>query len=67
MFFFCLTYNLNSQLNNSNIQTQCRRPQTFQTMNSVRSNNLSLKYQRFTTSDSEDIGIKKFEFLFQFL
>jgi len=67
VFFFCLTYNLNSQLNNSNIQTQCRRPQTFQTMNSVRLNNLSLKYQRFTTSDSEDIGIKKFEFLFQFL
>ena len=29
--------------------TKCHRPMIFQTMNSVRSNNLSLKYQRFTT------------------
>ena len=33
----------------------------FQTINSVRSINLSLKYQRFTPSDSKDIGIRKFE------
>ena len=30
------------------LATQCRRPLIFQTINSVRSNNLSLKYQRFT-------------------
>ena len=34
-----------------------------QTMNSVRSNNLSLKYQRFTPSGCKDIGIIKFEFV----
>ena len=36
---------------------QCRRPVTFQTMTSVRSNNISLKYQMFTTFGSKDIGI----------
>ena len=33
----------------------------FQTVNSVRSNNLSLKYQRFKPSDCEHIEIRKFE------
>ena len=33
---------------------QCRRPQIFQTMNSIRSNNVSLKYQRFATLGSKD-------------
>jgi len=37
--------------------------QTFQTMNSVRSNNISLKYQRFTTLDSKDILMIKSEFV----
>ena len=32
-------------------------------MNSVRSNNLSLKYQRFATSGCKDIRIRKFEFV----
>ena len=32
-------------------------------MNSVRPNNLSLKYQRFTSSDCKDIGIRPFEFV----
>ena len=32
-------------------------------MNYVRSNNLSLKYQRFASSGSKDIGIIKFEFV----
>ena len=32
-------------------------------MNSVRSNDISLKYQRFTTLDSRDIGIIKSEFV----
>ena len=32
-----------------------------QTMNSVRSFKLSLKYQRLTPSDCEDIRIRKFE------
>ena len=30
-------------------------------MNSARSNNLGLKYQRFTTSGCKDTGIRKFE------
>ena len=34
-----------------------------QTMISVRSNNLSLKYQRFTTSSSKDIEVKIFDFV----
>ena len=32
-------------------------------MNSVRSNNLSLKYQMFIPSVCNDIGIRKFEFV----
>ena len=43
--------------------TKCRRPYIFQTMNSVKSNNLSLKYQMFTTSGSKDIGVYIFEFV----
>ena len=34
----------------------------FNSMNSVRSNNLSLKYKRFTPSGCKVSGIKKFEF-----
>ena len=41
---------------------QWRRPLKFQTMTSVRSNNLSLKYQRFTALGFKDIGIRKSEF-----
>ena len=40
-------------------ETQCHRPKIFQTMNSMRSNNISLKYQRFTTSGCKDLGIRK--------
>ena len=43
--------------------TQCRRPKIFQTMIYIRSNNLSLKYKRFTLSGCEDIWIRKFEFV----
>ena len=35
----------------------------FQTMNSVKLNNLSLKYQRFTPLGCKDIGIRIFEFV----
>ena len=35
----------------------------FQTMYSARSDNLSLKYQRCTSSDCEDIGNRKLEFV----
>ena len=35
----------------------------FQTMNSVRSNNQSLKYQRFTTLSSKDIEVLIFDFV----
>ena len=41
---------------------QCRRPLIFQTVNSVRSNGLSLKYQRFASSGCNDIGFRKYEF-----
>ena len=41
-------------------ETQCLRPNIFQTKYTVRSNNLSLKYQRFTPSGSKDIGDLKF-------
>ena len=34
-----------------------------QTMDSVRSNNLSFKYQRYTTLGWNDIGIRKSEFM----
>ena len=40
-----------------------RRSNTFQTMNSIRSNNIALKYKRFTPSGCEDVGIRKFEFV----
>ena len=32
-------------------------------MNAVRSNNISLKYQRFTTLGFKDVGIRKSEFV----
>ena len=35
----------------------------FQIMNSVKSNNLSLKYKRLTLSDSKDKGVRKFQFV----
>ena len=31
------------------VATQCRKPLIFQTMNAIRSNNVCLKYQRFTS------------------
>ena len=40
--------------------TQSCKPLIFQTINSVRSINLSLKYQRFTPSGCKDIRIGKF-------
>ena len=43
--------------------TLCRRPLIFQTLNYVRANSQSLKYQRFTPSYSTDIGVRKFEFV----
>ena len=45
------------------IATQCRRPLMFQTMKAVRSNNVSLKYQRFTSSGCKDIRIPNIEFV----
>ena len=36
---------------------------SFLTMTFVRSKNISLKYQRFTTLGSKDIGIRKSEFV----
>ena len=45
------------------IATQCRRPLMFQTMKDVRSNNVILKYQRFTSSGCKDIRIPNIEFV----
>ena len=43
------------------LATQCRRPQIFQTINSVISNNPSLKYERVKPTGCRDIEIRKFE------
>ena len=43
--------------------TWCCRPLIFQTMISVRSNNLILKYQGFTPSGCKDIGLRTFKFV----
>ena len=43
-----------------------RRPLIFQTMNSVRSKSLNLKYQRCITLDCKDRGTRKFEFVAKF-
>jgi len=40
-----------------------RKPSIFQTMNSIRPNYPSLKYNRFILSGWKDIGIKKFKFV----
>ena len=43
--------------------TQSLKHEIFQTMSSVRSNNLCLKYQRFTPSGYKEIWIRKLEFV----
>ena len=45
------------------LAAQCCRLMIFQTINSVRSNSLSLKYQRFKSSGWAAIGIRKVEFV----
>ena len=53
----------NANFQNPYIFTNCcRRPLICQT-NSVRSNSLNLKHQRFKPSDCKDIGIRKFGFV----
>ena len=47
--------------NSHNLAIHSPRPLIFQTMNSVRSN--SLKYQRFTPSGCEAIGVRKSQFV----
>ena len=49
--------------NSDNLTTRFPRPLIFQTINSVRLNSLSLKYQRFTPSRCLDIGVRKCEFV----
>ena len=49
--------------NSYNLATHSPRPLIFQTIISVRSNSLSLKYQRFTPSGCEAIGVRKCEFV----
>ena len=45
------------------LATHCRWPLIFQTIISVRSNILNLKYQRITPLGCKDIKIRKFEFV----
>ena len=47
----------------TSLATRYHRPLIVQTLNSVRSRSLSLKYQRFASSPYKDIGITKFEFV----
>ena len=49
--------------NSYNLATHSPRPLIFQTINSVRSNSLSLKYQRFTPSGCKDIEVRKCDFV----
>ena len=49
--------------NSYNLATHSLRPLIFQTINSLRSNSLSLKYQRFTPSGCKDIGVRKCKFV----
>ena len=48
---------------NKRFRTKWRRPYIFQTINNVRSNNISLKYQRLTPPGCIDIGFGKFDFV----
>ena len=57
--FLSQAHNYNSYI----CATRCRRFLIFQTMNFVGSVSLSLKYQRFTPVDCEDIRIRKCEFV----
>ena len=41
-------------------ESRCHRPFIFQTIISLRSNNLRWKYQMVTPSGCKDIGIRKF-------
>ena len=50
-------------LNSFILSTICHRTLLFQTMNSARSNTLSLIYQWFKPSGYKDIRIKKYEFV----
>jgi len=43
--------------------TRCHKPLIFQTMNSVKSNSLNLKYRRFAPSGCKDIEIRKLGFV----
>ena len=45
------------------VATQWRRPLIFQTINAVRLNNVSLKYQRFTSLRCRNIRITKVKFV----
>ena len=45
------------------LKPQCRGTLIFQTINYVRSDTLSLKYQRCTPSGCKDVEIRTFEFV----
>ena len=60
LYYLIKEWNLCHKLRFSNtyiFAILCRRPQIFQSMNSITSNNLNLKYQRFTPSGCQDIRI----------
>ena len=43
--------------------SNARSPEILQTVNSFKSNGLSLKYKSCTPSGCKDVGIRKFEFV----
>ena len=43
--------------------TQCHRPNIFQTVTTVSSYNISVKYKKFVSSDGKDKGILKSGFI----
>ena len=53
-----LVFATNSDFLIPNLRNLFWRPELFQTMNSLRSNNISLKYQMFTPLDYINIGIE---------
>ena len=52
-FYFLIPYNLTIRF----------PPYIFQTINSIRSNSPSLKYQRFSPSGCKDKGVRKYKYV----
>ena len=60
IYIFCHKFSVSNPFT---FTTQCHIPLECQTMNSVRLNDPSLKYQRFAPSGCKDMKIRKLEFV----